>query len=91
MTMMRERQEEVKLVATVYLDEGGCFLVEFLSDGTAALSCAHLGVCRGCGREWETGESVVFTPQQAQHLALSLRPLLSAQMFRAIGEALREC
>lgn len=88
--MMTVHMQAVKTVARVSLERTGLW-VSFLSDGTALLSCAHVGVCEGCYREWETGDAVLFTPDQAQHLALALRPLLSVQEFRAITQALREC
>ena len=88
--MMTAGREAVKVVARVGLGRTG-LEVSFLSDGTALLSCAHQGVCEGCYREWETGGSVLFTPELAQHLALATRPWLTRGERQAITQALREC
>lgn len=88
--MMQQVDERVKVVARVSLPRTG-LEVAFLGDGTALLSCAHWGVCPGCGREWETGEAFPFTPQEAWHLLLALRPLLTRGEILAIMETLREC
>jgi len=88
--MMQQVDERVKVVARVRLGRGA-FEVAFLESGEAILSCGHVAECPRCYSAWELGEAEGFAPDQAQHLALALRPLLSAQEFRAIMETLREC
>jgi len=85
MTMVHEAQEEVEVVAQVFLDG---LEVAFRSDGTAEMSWGYTLACPRCDClvEDELG-TIVLTPDRAWHLLLALEGCLGREEAREARRA----